>query len=244
MVFNDTLNNSGIVQQARDKARVDSTQWSDQKIVNSCNNWLNTIFTYGKRKDRNFQLDDSNHSKLPIGDTDLIANQSDYSFLTDEDGNRITNITRIDILDANGNWKQLKKIDQREITGGLGAYKSTAGEPQEYDLIADNVVRLYPKPNYNMRLSQEGESGIRYFFQRTPSYFLATDTTKEPGVPADLHEGFVIKSAYDAAYTLGLSNLQALGIEMQREEQKLVDYFSSRNTDSRGRLVPSRENNK
>lgn len=234
--FSNTTNNDGILQQSRDFARVDSTQWSTQKVVNSCNNWLNKIFTFGKWKDRQFQLDDTNHTKLPIGTTNLVANQSDYSFLTDEQGNRITNITRIDILDSTGNYRQLTKIDQREIEGGLGAYKSTAGIPQEYDLIADNVVRLYPKPSANVT------SGLIYHFQRTPSYFVATDTTKEPGVSNDLHRGFVIASAYDCAVTLGLSNLQALSVELQKEEQKLADYFASRNTDSKGRLTPSVEN--
>lgn len=237
-VFSDTTNNSGILEQTRDFARVNSNQWSTQKVVNSCNNWLNKIFTFGKWKDRQFQLDDTNHTKLPIGTTNLVANQSDYSFLTDEQGNRITNITRIDILDSDGNYKQLKKIDQREIVSGLGAYKPTAGTPEEYDLIADNVVRLYPKPSANVT------AGLIYYFQRTPSYFLATDTTKEPGVSNDLHRGFIIASAYDCAVTLGLDNIQTLSVELQKEEQKISDYFASRNTDSKGRLTPSMENNR
>ena len=225
----------GIVEQTRDMARVDSTQWSTAKITNSCNNWLDRIFTYGKRKDSAFQIDDSNHTKLPIGTTDLVANQSDYSFLTDQEGNRITNITRIDLLDASGNYHQLKKIDQNEINGALSEYKKTAGIPEEYDLIADNIVRLYPKPADNVT------AGLIYYFQRTPSYFIATDTTKEPGVSNDLHRGFVIASAYDCALTLGLPNLEALSLELQKEEQKLVEYFSSRNTDSKKRLTPNVE---
>lgn len=238
MVFSNTSTNAGILQQARDRARVDSTQWATQKVVNSCNNWLNKIFTYGKWKDRQFQLDDSNHTKLPIGTTDLIATQSDYSFLVDENSNRITNITRIDIKDSAGNWTQLKKIDHKEITQALDAYESTDGKPKEYDLIADNVVRLYPTPATSVT------AGLKFYFQRTPSYFVAADTTKEPGVSHDLHEGFVVKSAYDAAMTLGLPNLQALSVELEREEQKLADYFASRNTDSKGRLIPAREDNR
>jgi len=244
MRFSNTTNNSGIVEQVRAMMRVDSTQWATQNIVNSCNSWLNRIFSYGKRKDVNFQIDDSNHEKLPIGDTDLEENQSDYSFLEDQEGNKITNITRIDILDAQGNWRQLKKIDQKEIQGGLSAYKSTAGTPEEYDLIADNIARLYPAPNYNMRLVEEGTAGLRYYFQRTPSYFVATDTTKEPGVADDLHRGFVIASAYDGAMSLGLSNLQALSAELAKEEAKLEEYFKSRNTDSVSRLTPFKENNR
>lgn len=236
--FSDTSLNTGILQQARKIARVDSTQWETFNVVNSCNNWLDHIFSVGKKLDRNFQLDDTNHTKLPIGTDALTATVSDYSFLTDEQGNRITNITRIDVKDSSGNWTQLKKIDHKEISQALDAYESTDGQPKEYDLIADNIVRLYPTPATTVA------GGIMYYFQRTPSYFAASDTTKAPGVSNDLHRGFVIASAYDAAFTLGLDNLSALSAELQKEEQKLVEYFTTRNTDSKGRLSPARESNR
>ena len=224
--FSDTSTNSGILQQARDMARIDSTQWATQKVVNSCNNWLNKIFTKGKILDAKFQLDDTNHTKLPIGTTDIMANQSDYSFLTDEQGNRITNLTRIDILDSDGLYRQLMPIDQAELTGwALDEWNKTANKPLYYDKIADNVVRLYPKPNASVT------NGLKYYFQRAPSYFLATDTTKQAGVADDLHRGFVVASAYDCALTLGLPNLQPLAVELQKEEQKIDDYFASRLTD-------------
>lgn len=236
--FSDTTNNTGILQQARKIARVDSAQWETFNVVNSCNNWLDHIFSVGKQLDRNFQLDDTNHAKLPIGTTNIVATQSDYSFLTDEQGNRITNITRIDMLDADGKWTKLTKINQDDISQAMDAYESTDGIPREYDLIADNIVRLYPTPATSVT------AGLKFYFQRTPSYFAATDTTKEPGVSNDLHRGFVIASAYDAAFTLGLENLGALSAELQKEEKKLVDYFSTRNTDTKGRLVANKENNR
>lgn len=226
MVFSDTSTNSGILQQARDLARVNSAQWATQKVVNSCNNWLNRIFTKGKNLDVKFQLDDTNHTKLPIGTTDLTASQSDYSFLTDEQGNRITNLIRIDILDSDGLYRQLQPIDQAQLKGwALDEWMKTNNKPQYYDKIADNVIRLYPTPATSVT------NGIKYYFQRSPSYFLATDTTKQPGVADDLHRGFVVASAYDCALTLGLANLQPLSVELQKEEQKIDDYFASRLTD-------------
>lgn len=236
-VFSNTGTGNGILQQARDKARVDSTQWSTQKVVNSCNNWLDRIFTYGKWKDRQWQLDDTNHSALPEGTAQLTINVSDYSFLTDQQGNRITNLTGVSIL-TNGKYEPLTLIDKNDPNYDAPNFGSIVGTPTKYDKIADNIIRLDRKPIATVA------SGLLYTFQRTPSYFVAADTTKEPGVSNDLHEGFIIKSAYDAAYTLGLPNLQALGVEMEREEQKLADYFSSRNSDLKGRLNPSKENNR
>lgn len=230
MVFSDTVNNLGILQQVRDMMRVDSTQWATSKVVNSVNNYLDTVAGYAIGADRRFQWDDTNHSKLPIGTTNLVASQADYSFLTDEQGNSILNLTRIDIKDSSGNWTQLKTIDQVEINGALDEAFSTAGKPMYYDKIADNIIRLYPTPDASVT------AGLKFYFQRTPSYFAASDTTKAPGVPPLLHRGFVINAAYDGALTLGLANLQALSQERILEQQKMESYFGNRNTDEKTTL--------
>lgn len=236
MVFSDTVNNLGGVQQVRDIMRVDSTQWATSKIVNSFNNYLDTVAGYAIGADRRFQWDDTNHSKLPIGTTNIVANQSDYSFLTDEQGNAILNLTRIDILDSSGNYRQLQVIDQTQIKGAVDEELVTAGDPIYYDKIADNIVRLYPKPSASVT------SGLKFYFQRTPSYFTASDTTKAPGVPPLLHRGFVINAAFDGALSLGLENLQPLSVERQLEEKKMTEYFANRNTDEVMRMTPVSRN--
>lgn len=238
MQFSDTTNNTGILQQARSLMRVDATQWPTYKVVNSVNNWLDTVTGYAIGADRSFQWDDTNHTKLPIGTTNLVANQSDYSFLTDEQGNAILNLTRIDILDSDGNYRQLELIDQANITGALDEFESTAGKPKYYDKIADNIIRLYPKPSASVT------SGLKFHFQRAASYFADTDTTKQPGVAPLLHRGFVIAAAYDGALTLGLQNLNTLQLELQKEEAKMKAYFEIRNTDMNKRLTPFKQDNR
>lgn len=218
--------------------RVDSGQWPTSRIVNSANNWLDTITGYAIGADRRFQWDDTNHTKLPIGTTNLTASQSDYSFLTDEQNNKILNLTRIDILDPDGNYRELQPIDQAEIDGALDEFYTSDGLPLYYDKIADNIIRLYPTPATSVT------AGLKFYFQRTASYFAATDTTKEPGVSPLLHRGFVIAAAYDGALTLGLENLQPLSIELAREETKMKEAFAIRNTDGVKRVVPVRENNR
>ena len=238
MVFSDTTNNTGIVEQARQMMRVDATQYPTYRIVNSVNNYLDTVTGYAISADRNFQWDDTNHTKLPIGTTDLTAGQSDYSFLTDEQGNNILNLTRIDILDPDGSYRELKLIDQTNIKEALDAYKSTPGLPEQYDKIADNIIRLYPTPATTVA------SGLKFYFQRSASYFTATDTTKEPGVAPLLHRGFVIAAAYDGALSLGLENLPRMEAEMQREEMKMKKYFEGRNVDMNRRMTPFKQDNR
>ena len=214
--------------------RVDSNQWPTYKIVNSCNNWLDTVTGYAIGADRRFAWDDTNHTDLPIGTIDITAGVRDYSFLNDEQGNRILNLLRIDMRKPNEfTYVQLTPIDQADIDGALDEYFREQGLPQYYDKIADNVIRLYPTP-----AEDAIDPGLRFYFQRTPSYFADTDTTKQPGVSPLLHRGFVIAAAYDGALALGLSNLQPLSVELQKEEQKMKQYFSIRNTDEVVVMLP------
>jgi len=229
--FSDTSGNTGIVQQVRKLMRVDATQWPTVNIVNSCNNYLDTVTGYAIGADRRFQWDDTNHTKLPIGTTNLVANQSDYSFQTDEQGNAIITLTRVELLDSSGNYHLLKEIDQNDISNAIDTEQSTAGTPACYDKIADNIIRLYPKPSASVT------SGLKFYFQRTASYFEVDSTTKSPGVSPLLHRGFIVASAYDGALTLGLNNLQPLSVEMQKEEKKMKEYFADRNMDTNNRMT-------
>jgi len=236
MVFSDTVNNLGLVQQVRQLCRVDSNQWATSKIVNSVNNYLDTVAGFAIAKDRRFQWDDTNHTKLPIGTTNLVANQSDYSFLTDEQSNRILTLTRIEWKDSSGSWHKLDELNENDENRPLDTVV-VAGNPTGYYKLADNIIRLNRLPTASVT------AGLKFYFQRTPSYFTASDTTKEPGVAATLHRGFVIAAAYDCALTLGLQNLSALSLEMQREQAKMEQYFGDRNQDIKKRMSPSRERN-
>ena len=219
IVFSAT--NAGIAEQSRSLARVDSTQWPTQKIVNSANNWHDFVTGYAIGADRRFQWDDTNHSKLPEGTAALTINVSDYSFLTDEQGNPIVTLTGVSVL-VGSYYQPLKLVDRNDPGYDPATFGFIAGAlPVSYDKIADNIIRLDILPTATIA------SGLKFYFQRTGSYFTASDTTKSPGVSPLLHRGYVIASAYDIALTLGLPNLQGLVVERAREEQRVVDYFAN-----------------
>lgn len=225
MTFSDTVNNLGIVQQTRVMARVDSTQWPTYNIVNSVNNYLDKITGYAIGADRRFQWDDTNHTELPEGKRDLTVNVTDYSFLTDEQGNAILTLTKVEMLES-GYYRELIAVDKSDEDYDKDSFGQVSGVPRFYDKIADNVIRLDAIPTATVT------NGLRFTFQRTPSYFTASDTTKSPGVAPILHRGFVIAAAYDAALTLGLENLQPLSVEMQKEEAFMQQYFGNRGMDN------------
>lgn len=205
--------------------RVDENQWPIARIVNSCNNWLDFVAGHAIGADKRFQWDDTNHTKLPEGTTPLTINQTDYSFLTDEQGNTIITLTGVSILN-NGKYEPLKLVDRNDINYDSATFGINTGTPTSYDKISDNIIRFDFKPVATV------DAGLKFFFQRTPSYFTSSSTTKQPGVSPLLHRGFVIASAYDGAITLGLPNLQALAVERQVEEKKVIEYFArNRNND-------------
>lgn len=228
IAFSEGTNNTGIVQQVRDMCRVDSTQWPTSRIVNSTNNYLDKVTGHAIGSDKRFRWDDTNHTELPEGTRDLTINVTDYSFLTDEQSNTILNLLKVERYDGTY-YTPLTPVDSETDDETFG---QVSGTPTAYKKIADNVIRLDMKPTATVT------NGLRLTFQRTPSYFAATDTTKTPGVAPILHRGFVIAGAYDCALTLGLQNLQALSVEMQKEEQFMVNYFGNRGLDNDARLQP------
>lgn len=225
ITFSESTNNSGIVEQTRSFCGVSSTQWPVSKIVNSSNNWLDFVAGYAIGADKTLQWDDTNHTKLPEGTAPLTINVSDYSYLTDEQVNSIVTLTGVSIL-ISGKYFPLKLVDKNDDTYDPYSFGVFSGVPTSYDKIADGIIRLDFLPTATT------VAGLKYFFQRTPSYFAVADTTKSPGFSPLLHRGFVIASSYDCALTLGLPNLQGLSAERQLEVKKVENYFAmNRNND-------------
>lgn len=206
-------------------ARLDANQWPTVRIANSCNNWHDKVIGQLIAADKRFQADDTNHSKLPQGVTNLVAGQSDYSFLTDEQGNSIITLTGISRIDADGKEHPLREIDRNDPGYDISSYGVETATPEAYDKIADNIIRLDRKPPATI------VGGLKFYFQRTGSYFTASDTTKAPGVSPLLHRGYIIAAAYDMVLALDPDRIRIMGVELQREEEKMRRYFGDRNAD-------------
>lgn len=235
--FSNSSTNQGIAEQARSIMRVDATQWPIARIVASANHHKDTLAGYAIGADDRFDWDNTNHELLPIGTTDLEADVEDYSFLTDEDGNAIITLTRIDIKRPDGIWEPLQLIHKDEIDMAIDEYEKTAGRPFQYIKLADNIVRLKPKPSVTVA------DGLQFHFQRCGPYYTAASTTATTGFSPLLDRGFVINAAYDGALALGLPNLQALAIEKAYEEKKMIRYFAGRNEDEALRNIAGEQIN-
>ena len=174
-----------------------------------------------------WNFDDTNFTTVPIATADLVDGQQDYGLATTH-----IQILSVEIKDAaSGSWKLLKEIDEKEFVqrgDSLSAHYDNAGTaiegvPNEYNMIGTSLF-LYPTPSYN------STAGLKVRFQRPPSYFATTDTTKEPGIP-DTHHYYLSDYAsmkYAMLRSLDSAN-KLIGLINTWEQKTIPEFYGRRN---------------
>lgn len=236
MVFSDTTDRDGIVELVEDLTGTQSSTTSSYTLktkTRDINNAYARYFLLGVEAEGRWQLDDTNHTKYPIITTNLVSGQQDYSFTVDEQSNQILDIYRVEILDSTGNGVLLTPIDQYDVKGqALTEFMSENAQPTYYDKTANGII-LYPAPNYNYT------NGLKIYFNRTPSYFVYTDTTKTPGIPDVFHEYLAIRPAYQYCLRKGLPQKNDLKTDVLELENFIRTYYSNRSKDEPKAMTPA-----
>lgn len=166
-----------------------------QKTID-VNNALSNYFIIANGAAGNWKpVDDTNQTDYPIIYGDIVSGQQDYSFTTDENGNQILDIYKVRAL-INGEWVTLDQINQDEITDSDLSTIHT-GFPQRYYLNSNGIF-LVEKPNYSLT------DGLEIWVNRTPTYFLTSDTTKKAGIPWVFHEYLALRPSYQYCVRKGL----------------------------------------
>lgn len=228
MIYTEILNDVDFI------VSTNSATYPIADKTRSANNAMDWVTAVILSADGTWQWDDSNYTDLPIGTATLTANQPDYSF----DATVLT-VNEVEIKTTTGTWEKLQPIDlyTKQDDKSISDFESTAGTPKYYDKVGNSIF-LYPKPAY----TQAGS--LKVFYQRIPSYFQTTDTTKEPGFAKHLHRYLAICIAYDWAVAKEHTKLNWLFQEKQRFEEKIKEFYSSRTKDEPRRLVPGYQNNR
>jgi hypothetical protein len=235
MKFNDTSNLQGLVQDFERLTGIgignvsgDTTQLKN--FTARANHWLDRAVGIILGADNRWQWDDTNFTDAPTGTISLVAGTDTYDLPA---AWNLLRIERFEIATSSGTFNLLAPIDQADITQGYTTYRSTAGTPIEID-VRGNKFTLKPAPSYNLA------GGLKVYFQRRPSYFVSTDTTKEPGIPAVAHRLLSYGAAYDYAIEKTLSNIVVLRDEIDRMEQRLEEFISERSRYEKLRIIPKR----
>lgn len=225
MVYSDSVTSQGIVQEVDFLVNTDSNTYGINDKTRNINRWMEKCVTDILQADGRWQWDDANFLTLPRAKTDL-STQQQYSF----DSSWLV-VQRVDIKDQSGNWIKLTPIDEKDIEVAYDGFLTTPGTPQFYDVQGDNII-LFPIPNY------EQDDGMEVSFQRKPSYFAVTDTTKEPGFASQFHRILSLGAAYDYAMSNGAPQAETLRQEIIELRNELKTFYASRNKTESLRIKP------
>ena len=260
MQYNDTTGKSGLIQECEFWTNLgDGTISGDAVLLPQFTNRINRSFDRIMPRvlshDTNQRWDDVNHPTHPIGTADIISGQNDYTFLADSAGNSVLNITKIlakqsasatdfgvelfkvipgDNTQLYGSQSgRIGTIDSSEETRVLSPFAADLGIPLKF-VEKGNSFFVWPIPNFSVT------GGFKIFFERTQSYFVSTDTTKTPGIPAIFHQLLALYASKDWLALHKPGNqvlLKYLDDEIQKQEDNLDDMIGKRNPNKDGLRV-------
>jgi hypothetical protein len=240
MVFNDTTNKQGLVQDTWFHIFGDSLDHSAEypvaDIARNMNEELYQVGILHWKHSPKWSFMDANESKLNIATTDLVNGQMDYSLDTD-----IIHIERAAIKDKDGNWRDLYFIAWSDIPYNPEEWAGDPGLPAKYS-FRGNSLFLFPAPSSNDVTQSDG---LKIYLSKLSNEgkFVASDTTKTPGFNPAFHRILSLKAAMD--YLLGNDMDKYNAVKQAHLELKasFISWLQERQgTNRRNVLIPRKEN--
>lgn len=233
MVYSDTTNKNGIIQWEETNLGLGDTAISGNTTLLKQFTMLNNAEYYDCVTDilkaqGEWRWDDPNYGNFPEPTKNLVNNQQDYKIpgaTTTADFSTFLTLTRVEIMDAAGNYQPLQKVDDLQISVALSEFEETNGMPKYYRTEYDSVF-LYPKPATG---SVTMANGIKFVMQRTMDEFVSTDTTQQPGFVALFHERIPIGASL--RYASGKSMDTFINYwtpRYERLKQQMMEYYADR----------------
>jgi len=248
MVFSDTTNKNGLIQTCEfwcgfADAGISGNSTLLKQFTSRINSGFDRIMPRLLSYSDKQRWDDLNHTDLPVATFNIVSGQSDYQVLEDDNSLDILNITGVKILKSSSSTEYVSlerfTIDDDRAENAQSPNPTETGTPTHF-LERNNTIFLYPKPNYS------ATSGAKIFFEREQSYFVSTDTTKEPGVPKPFHELLALYASHDWII-IHLENNSALVSRIEAQiatrERNLDDMIEKKNPQRR-RMSPTTASNK
>ncbi len=226
MVFSDTVNKLGLIQDCEmnifgNYGDISSNPDRLYDFTARLNRAYDKLATKIMSCDGRWQFDDTNYTDLPIGSTNIVSGQQDYSLSVEH-----MDIVRVVLTDSSGNKSVLRPIDITDPQGRryITDTTTTGGIPTQYDKFGGTLM-LIPTPNFNRTL------GLTIYYRRKPSYFVYGDTTKPVGVPGTFHRYLSLEASLDYAISKRLDMKKDLADQVAAMEATILEFFSMRNKD-------------
>ena len=231
MQFQSESNNQDIVSEIDALCDSTSTSYPINSKTRRVNAALESIVAMILNADGTWDYDDTNHTNLPIGTGDLVADQQSYSFASE-----YLEIKTIKVKDSNSNWHVLKPIDQSTLVDtAIEELYDQSGMPEYYDKLGD-TIKLYPAPSStDVTLT----AGFKVEFARTVDLFVPTDTTQEPGLPSPYHVTLAYMAAIPYCMIYKKDRVVAYQRKVDMDLNELIKFYSRREKDVRKVAVMS-----
>jgi hypothetical protein len=175
----------------------------------------------------NWEWDDTNTTDFPIGTTNLVVAQRDYTLPSN-----FLKLLRVEVLDSGGNYQKVTQIDEQQISQGLETFMAGGGLPVFYREIG-NSIELYPSADATATTLT---AGLKIYYQRTQTEFTTSDASTSPGFAAPFHRILSIGAAYDYAFSKTLPIATPLKQRLDELRQSLREYYSTRNREVKPKL--------
>ncbi len=240
-VFSDTTNNTGLIQYCEQNifgdtgfGKISGDTSRLQIFTNYFNEAYSRYVTVAMKSDGKWQFDDNNYTDYPAAVTNLVANQQDYQFLT-----TFLNIIAVEVQNASGVWYTLSEVDEQEMSNdhvSMSQRFIVPSQPWMFDRKANSIF-LLPAPNYNKT------GGLKVKYQRPPSYFIYTDTSKVPGFAETFHEYLANYAIWKYAASKGMPFANTFKNMVDQAEQiEIPDFYSKREKDFVKNFYPRAKN--
>lgn len=236
MVYNETTNRSGIIQQAE--------RYTDLGVgvISADTNLLKDFTVYANEVGDDlwftifnstgaWQWDDSNNTDLPFATTNLVSGTARYALPPGA-----LTIKRMEVMDENGSWTTLAPLTTEKERLAISSLETQSGVPTHYFLVND-TIELYPNTNYS------STNGLKAYFDRETVAFVSTDTTKTPGIASPFH----------GLYPLGMAimwlkikqpnsaSLAQFIRDFEKGKADMATYYADRWKDNTPTLITKRE---
>lgn len=236
MVFSDAAGGAGIVEDIDFLLNTTVANYPLAQKTRNINRRYDETVALILQSDSRWEWDDSNQTDLPIATSNLVDSQQDYQIA----GGTFLKILRVEVKDSAGNFFLLYPISEHDVQSqALSEFQKTPGRPIYYDKQGDSIF-LYPKPSSNLTTLT---GGLKIYYQRGPSYFAVSDTTKAPGFSPLFHRILSLGAALDycLANTILLKS-EFLTPLLQKMQADLMTFYSQRSRDESVRARLRQEN--
>lgn len=229
MKFYDATTEDAVVQEVWRICGATANTYTLKQVTARVNQALDRFFYLALSENGDWQFDDSNYTDFPIGTTNIVSGQQDYSFPAE-----LLNVTKVLAKDSTGNWRELIPVDQNEpLARNIWELPtSNSGAATRYDIFSNSIF-LDPIPNYS------SSNGLKVVYGRNASKFVSTDTTKEPGIPSLFHPYLCRHAALSFLIEKKLPQLTSVSQQVLIDEEAIKDFIANRNETKKTKIRPS-----